>query len=267
MRRFLTPLGALCAVATVTSLSSCSTFEQRDVAASVNGHEITFEQLGELAGDSTSASVLREVLSLWVGISLQTDGDVDLTSPDGLDTARNEAVLRLAEEVRGTAKEEYELGIDGADRLCARILTLAATDDADAILEELRDGRDFVDAVQQYSVSESLKGTGGLILDENGVNCVDAATFAQGLAAILESIVAAAPEVGEPTLVEYGDASAPGTLILLLRPYDDLEGADLAEVEHVAVGDAVAASYENADVFVNPRLGRWDASTNNVVEG
>ena len=65
MRRLVKPLGALLTVAAFASLSSCSTFDRHDVAASVNGHDLTFEQLDALT-NSASASVQRETIKTWL---------------------------------------------------------------------------------------------------------------------------------------------------------------------------------------------------------
>lgn len=264
MRRFITPLGALLTVAAAASLSSCNTFERHDLAASVNGHELTFEQLDELTDGSTSASVQRDTISQWVQLAAVTEGPLDSSSAETLNAAAAGLGPSLLPEGDGPAKETYEQGVTVSDVVCLTAFQIETADDADAIIEGITDGESFAAAAAEFSVSDDLAQSGGLITDDSGNNCMPTSSLPLNelyVAALTE----ADPAVGDTVLIEFGDVDPQARVITRLRPYDELTTDDLVTVEHAAVFEAFQRIIAEADVFVNTRFGRWDATSASVV--
>jgi hypothetical protein len=68
--------------------------------------------------------------------------------------------------------------------------------------------------------------------------------------------------VGQPIAADLGTFAA----VLLLRPYDELSLAARANVAAAGASDEqVAVSLANANIYVDPRYGRWDPTTLSVV--
>lgn len=264
MRRFITPLGALLTIAAAASLSSCNTFERHDIAASVNGHELTFEQLDQLTDGSTSASVQRDTITQWVQLAAATDGPLDSNSADALNAAAAGLGPGLLPEGDGPAKATYEQGVTVSDVVCLTAFQIETADDADAIIEGITDADSFAAAAAEFSMSDDLAQSGGLITDDSGTNCMPLGSLPlneQFVAALVE----ADPRVGDAVLIEFGDIDPKARVITRLRAYDELSTDDLVTVEHTAVFEAFQRIIAEAHVFVNTRLGRWDATTASVV--
>ena len=264
MRRLIKPLGALLTVAAATSLSSCNTFDRHDVAASVNGHELTFEQLDSLIDGTTSASVQRDTLTQWVQLAAVTDGPLDSGTAESLNAAAAGLGESLLPEGDGPAKSTYEQGITVSDVVCVTAFQIESSDDADAIMEEITDADSFAAAAAEFSVSEDLAQTGGLITDDSGKNCLPPTSLPLN-ELFIAALIEADPPVGAAVLIEFGDTDPRARVITRLRPYDELTTADRVTVEHTAVFEAFQRTVASAEVYVNPRLGHWDPTSVSVV--
>jgi hypothetical protein len=264
MRRLIKPLGALLTVAAIASLSSCSTFDRNNVAATVNGHELTFEQLDNLTNSSTSASVQRETLSKWVQVAAATQGPLDASSADAISAADLALPVLLLPEGDGPAKATYDQGMTVSDIACVMLFPIESSVDPQAIIASITDADSFATAAKKYSIQKDLADSGGMLLNAQGVNCASSASVTRNQA-FNAALLAADPKVGDATLVEFGTTTPQAMVIVRLRPYAELAPIDRAIVEHTAVSDAMLRIVTAAHVYVNPRLGRWDAATATVV--
>lgn len=263
MRRTVTV--SLLALATTFAASGCSTFQDRDVAARVNGHELTFEQLDTLTGGSTSGSAVRKAIESWVQVGAVVPADVSISTEDELNAASGDALNSLVQQYSEAGRAGYDKGFDGAALLCLAAIPLEASVDADAVLAEIADGKSFADAAAQYSANADYAATGGVIYDQQGRNCMDPDTFAQVFSIIIEPLKTASPAPGEVVLIEYGDTTPKARAIAMLRPYDSLTLDEQAQLSRDEIGAALQAVYAEAEVYVNPRIGRWDVATATVV--
>ncbi len=263
MRRLVKPLGALLTVAAFASLSSCSTFDRHDVAASVNGHDLTFEQLDALT-NSASASVQRETIKTWLQFAAVTGGPTDASSADALDAATAEVLGDLGGMHEEEARARYEKGLAGSPYACLGAILIEASTDEQEVISKIDGGMSLADAAEQYSADPQLAATGGAVYADSTdptTSCIPTADFTQGFApAVVEPLTTA--DVGEPVYAELSDGAR---VILVLRAFAELTtderqllAKDFAELELTRI-------LTTADVYVNPRLGRWDASTATVV--
>ena len=248
MRRLITPLGALLSVAALSTLSSCSTFDRHDVAATVNGHELTFEQLDVLSDGSTSASLQRQTLSNWIRIAAPTEGPLDITSTDQFDAAW-QTMLESIAPADGAAKDAYEQGVNVSEVVCLMAFQIETATDADAVLAEIDDAESFAATATEFSISQDH---------------VEGCATTSSLAFIAE-LSEADPAVGDAVLIEVAGTTPASRLIVRITPYSELSDADRLEVDRSSVTEIVVDIVTKADVYVNPRLGRWDAATATVV--
>ncbi len=271
MRSPRAPLCALLTVAAAGVLSSCATFESRDVAASVNGHEITFEQLATLADDSTSASLLRSRLEVWVRTVAAIDSDAELLTEQAMQQAFDVAASALLAENGEQWREQYELGLDGAEYICVGAIPLTASTDPAEVLAELRAGTSWAAAAEQYSSDPLLAASGGVLYDDfqsaDPQGCVPSGSFAATYPTVAAVIADEQLRVGVPEAVELATESEPLDLVMVLRSWDDLADDERFTASTTGWQQLFLTRVEQADVYINPRIGRWDAPTMAVVAG
>lgn len=254
-RRVVLATGVLLAAAT---LSSCSTFSRSDIAAEVDGVQLSRTELSVLTGGSTNGDEARQVIGDWLRLAV-LGGDVKgVTSADDLAKRRDDAIQALTEPFIEDGRPAYEQGLDGSPLLCIGAIPLAAGTDTAPVLAELDAGMAWAEAAQKHSNDPNFASNGGLVLDQNGNNCLSPDGFNPDLITTLRS---AGAEVGKPVAVDVGNAPA----IVLLRPFDDLSTTDKASF----VSDKVAAELTErlgaVDIHVNSRYGRWDKASVSVL--
>jgi len=262
MRRLTTTLGLLGVLAAVGTLSSCSTFDRNDVAAEVNGTELTFDVLDDLAGHSTDAGVIRAALTNWVQLMAASDGTVVISSQADLDTQRQAILDGLLAEHGGGGRTNYELGLDGAAYFCLAAIPLADTTDPADVIDEIEGGLAIATAAERYSSVETLAAAGGVVADNQGTECFDPDTFGQYFADVLAALVEADAQVGIPVSVDDGGGSQ---IILVLRPFDDLSGSNQLLIEQASLAPVLFDLFTTADVWVSSRFGSWNAETAEIV--
>jgi hypothetical protein len=255
IRRIVLAGGALVAAA---SLSSCTTVSRSDAAAEVNGEELTRSELNTLTGNSTDGDTVRVSITNWLAVAA-LGGDVSgITGPDDLTERRKAAVTQLAEPYMDEARATYEKGVAGSPVLCLGAIPVGANGDPAAVIAELKGGASLADTVTKYAGDSSLAQTGGLVLDQDGKNCLDPSGFNPDLLTAL-SDAGAAP--GNPVVVDLGS----GPVVVVLRPFDDLDTVDKAGLVVDKVNAAGREAIATTDIYVNPRFGRWDAESVAVV--
>lgn len=140
--------------------------------------------------------------------------------------------------------------------MCLAAITLATIEEANDVLATVQSGTPFADAARQFSTG-STRDSGGIATDPDGNECLATANVLPEVTAAL----ADAP-VGQMIAADLGTFSA----VLMLRPYDDL----LLESRSLIAGTLVSqeqldAIVDAADIYVDPRYGRWDPATGSVV--
>lgn len=257
MRRLALPLGALVAA---VSFSSCSSVDHANVAAVVNGHELTNDQLSDLAEGSTNGDAIRELVKKWIEVVAVTGDASGIATAADLDSRKAGALTDLLAEFSDETRASYERGLDGSPLLCLSAIPLDTTVQASQVLAELASGTTFADAAKQYSSDDTLAGNGGVVTSADGVECLAADKFNTELLSLLSE---AGAKVGTPVSVVLQSQE----LIVMLRPFDELtlSEAEMLQLGAEDVGAELTSRYESADISVDRRLGTWDAATGQVL--
>ncbi len=256
-RRLTLSIGALLAAAT---LSSCGAAGTSDVVATVDGHELTVDQLEALAA-STAGTDVRSALTAWTQIAAVSDDIGEVNSTADLDAARDRALDALLAEVGAKGRADYEQGLAGSPYLCLAAITLGTETLGADVVAELQAGTTFAEAAEKYSTTAVLASSGGVLANSSGATCLDTATFEQSFPGIITVLNDAQATVGSPVVVS--DAS--GELVLLLRGWDDLTTDEQRVLSQLELGEALTGQIDEADVSIHPRYGLWDRETRSVV--
>ena len=141
--------------------------------------------------------------------------------------------------------------------ICLAAITVASIDDANSVLTTLQSGTSFADAARQFSTDAAIKEAGGVVKDANGNECLDPTTVNPAVTAALNDTA-----VGQPIAADLGTFSA----VLLMRPYDELLPESQTSIARASVTQAqLNAIVDGADIYVDPRYGRWDPASGSVV--
>lgn len=253
MRRLTFFAGALVAAASLSSLSSCATFDNADTVANVNGQELTLGQLQLLTDGSTAGDTTRQAITKWVQASLVTDTS-NLQSATDLDERTQAASTSMFAEFEDEARAEYEKGIDGP-LLCFAVIPIAADVDPAAVLAEWSAGATFAELLQTYSLDAALVESGGIVEGSECLAPVDTNTE------LLLSLVESGVKVGTPVAITFSEQP----FIFLLRPFDELSTEVKTQLAAPAFQAAVRELLTSAEVSVDSRYGAWDSATGSVV--
>jgi hypothetical protein len=255
IRRIILAGGALVAIA---SLSSCTTVSRGDAAAEVNGEELSRQELAVLTGDSKDGNAQRLSITQWLSVAV-LGGDVsNITGPDDLAQRRTDAIDELSAPYMEEARTLYDQGAAGSPILCLGAIPLAQDTDPQTVLDELAGGATLADTAAKYSADPTLAQSGGLVVNEDGENCLDRPGFNPDLITLLTE-AGAVPAT--PTVVDLGS----GPVVIVLRPFDELDQNQKAQIVIDKVGTDVRQRLQSTEIYVNPRFGRWDAEAVSVV--
>ncbi len=218
--------------------AGCSTFSDSDVVARVNDVELTSDefdaQLSELGvtGDEVvPLDPVRAELTRWI-----------------------QQQLVPADEIAAI----YDAGAAEAGVVCVSAIVVADQETADAALDDIESGTDFVEVFQRDNLDQSLTSTNGAI------PCISAADL-EGNAGTPFIDVAATLSADNPTgtAVLLDDAGAEvASVVLVFRSFDELDSVDAEQVTSLI---DVTEFTADADVFVDSRYGTFDAATATVV--
>jgi hypothetical protein len=240
-RRFSLVL-SVAAIATLTS--ACSTFSDSENIARVDDATLTGDdletQLTDLSVPTDQAlpgDAVRAQITTWILEELASS-----------DTAPSDEELAT----------RYDAGFDSSGVVCANGIVVADEDAAFRVAGELEGGADFGELLVTENLDDALTEAGG------NVGCVTNQILAQApdvefirVASTLspEVPVAYAPLV-DPTGVEFA------WVVVNFREFAALEPADL---ELLSTTITSADRLAEADIFVDPRYGTFDATTGQVV--
>jgi hypothetical protein len=240
--------------------TSCSTFDRASSVAQVADAKLSRTDLAALTGDSAGAGdKSRAAITQWITLGLLGGDTSGVTSAADLTARLGKAEVAVAAPFMGSAKEQYDKGLDGSPVLCLRAIPLAATNTPETVLAEINGGTSFADAATKYSADATLAQSGGVVPgDTNGSECLAPKTLNADL---LKLLVDAKAVVGTPLTVDFSGTK----IIFLLRPFDELPEINKDSLVATEIQAAVTKQIAAAKIYVNPQYGKWDTSTLNVV--
>ncbi len=260
-RRSTAPVIASALVALI-SLTSCSTFNRNDMAAKVGDRSVSAKEVEALAatgGTAAAGDALRQELTTWIRVAVleRSSGTAEPATPSttgDLDARLTKAIAAIG---RDGARAAYETGTGGSPLICLAAITVASIDDANNVLTTLQSGTSFADAARQFSTDAVIKEAGGVVKDANGNECLDPTTVNPAVTAALKDAA-----VGQPIAADLDTFSA----VLMLRPYDELLPESQISIASASVTqEQLNAIVDAADIYVDPRYGRWDPASGSVV--
>jgi hypothetical protein len=250
------------ALVALTSLTACSTFNRNDMAAQVGDRSVSSKQLEALAatgGTAAAGDALRQELTTWIRVAVleTSSGTAAPATPSttgDLDARLTEAIAAIG---RDSARAAYETGTGGSPLICLAAITVGSIDEANSVLTTLQSGTSFADAARQFSTDATIKEAGGVVKDTNGNECLDPTTVNPAVTAALKGT-----PVGQPIAADLDTFSA----VLMMRPYDELLPESQNSIASASVTqEQLSAIVDAANIYVDPRYGRWDPASGSVV--
>ncbi len=264
----------LLACATIVAafaMSACQPVESGDRVATVNGKDISEQELRDfievVASATTSTSVAPgETAPARPTVAETQKGLTDLirarilgadTSVADTEQALAAAVAALPPASAEDAKALYERGPAVSQFVCLGILDAADKATSQEAAEAINNGMSLAEAVAKYSSNQDVQDAGGIVRDKNGVECVPTSTIGSSdLAAGVQALEAV--PVGQAISMDIQGTP----VVFLLRPFDELESTMQATIAKSLATEQV---FESAQVDVDSTYGRWDAATASVV--
>jgi hypothetical protein len=276
--RRLIPLAV--AVASLGSLSACTTFSDDNVVARVDDAELTNDDFAEIVrsvegeeatfapiNDDTRNDDATDIIRNWivdqiVRDDLEANGievpepSTELTSA-AIEANFTEAAGLWQQQPAPTISDEdvraqYERGPVASSMICPAYIIVESAELADDIAAQLADGSvTFAEAAAANSIDQATAGTGGAI------PCDDTRNFFNQFQAVPELVDAVfETEIGEVTEpLNVGEVY----VLFRLRPWEELEPGELDPIL-TSVPTRFDFLSREYDVYVDPRFGSFDGS-------
>jgi hypothetical protein len=233
-------------VAAVAALTAgCATFSDSGNVARVGDATLTNDdfqaQLTELGAPSDQllpADAVRAQITTWIQEQVAADDSA------GVDADEAAAL--------------YDAGVESGGTICISGIVVETEETANRVADELVAGADFADLLAAENLDPSLGDAGGdigCITRDQLTEAVDV-EFVQVAAGLSADDPIAVSPLFDPEGNEFA------WVVLSFRPFAELTPAD-AETVTAAIDSAVRLA--NADVFVDPRYGTFDAATGQVI--
>ncbi len=246
MRRVNRRLSLVLSVAAFAALTTgCATFSDSNNVARVGDATLTSDefqtQLTELGAPSDQlvpAEALRAQITTWIQEQVAADAGDELG----------------ADEVA----QRYNAGIDASGTVCTNGIVVEEQDTATRVADELTAGADFATLLAAENLDPSLGEAGG------DIGCITNDQVAEASDVEFVQVVAALsadnPVDTAPLFDQLGNEFA--WVVLEFRAFDALSPTD---ADTVTTTIEAAARLADADVYVDPRYGTFDAASGQVV--
>jgi len=270
-----------CALVATATLASCSTFSDNDAVARVGDVELSRDDVDVLLdleepatpATDTDGSVLpqptavsgdemRSALTKWIRVALletKVDArtDDEIASPTDLDSRLSQGQSDFAMATGDAGRTAYEQGVNGSETVCLAAIPVDNADAVTEVMDAINGGMSFADAAAQYSTDPDLAKNGGVILGSDGGECLPKDNLNTQIVDALDG-----KAVGTPVPVTLDTFSA----VIELRPYDEIGDDAKRLIARAAIPeDAFVSLIADADVYVDPYYGYWDAATASVL--
>jgi hypothetical protein len=240
--------------------SSCSTFDRSSSVAEIGSKKLSRADLALLTGnDAGAGDKTRVAITQWLTLGVLGGEVAGITSTDDLKARLSKAETTIAAPFMGTAKAQYDKGLDGSPILCLRAIPLAATNTPDTVLAAIAGGTSFADAATKYSADPTLAQSGGIVPgDTQGSECLAPGTLNADL---LKALTDAKAVVGTPITVDFKATK----IVFLLRAFEEIPEINKDSLVGTEIQAAVSKQIAAAKIYVNPQYGKWDPKALNVV--
>jgi hypothetical protein len=264
LTRRVSVAGIACGTLLFTIVASgCSSLNRNNDAARVEGHTLGRDEIGALVGNTDpvqDGAAVRVGITKWVRVELleQTTGTADpaVASTANLDARLAAGLTALAAETPDAGRDVYTSGPAVSGVVCLGAIPVDPPEVADSVLADLAGGMSWADAATKYSSDAGLASGGGVVLDQDGKECIAAAKVNP---TILDPIVAAG--IDTPLAVNLGATTA----VVKIRSYDELSGDAQLELARTAMNvTRLPALLATADVYIDPLYGVWNPATAEV---
>jgi hypothetical protein len=246
VRRVNRRLSLVLSVAAVAALTAgCSTFSDSSNVARVGDATLTDDdfqaQLTELGAPSDQllpADAVRAEIATWIQEQVAADDSA------GVDADEAAAL--------------YDAGIESSGTICISGIVVETEDTANRVADELVAGADFAELLAAENLDPSLGDAGG------DIGCITSDQLAEAVDVEFVQVAAglsADDPVGVSPLFDT-EGTEFAWVVLAFRTFAELTPAD-ADTVTAAIDSA--ARLANADVYVDPRYGTFDAATGQVV--
>lgn len=236
---------ALSVTAIAALTTGCATFSDSSNVARVGDATLTDDEfqeqlleLGAPADQLLPAEAVRAQITEWIQEQVAA-GDAAAVDPD-------------------EAAALYDAGFESSGIVCINGIVVDAEDTATRVVDELLGGGDFAALLEAENLDPSLGEAGG------DVGCLTNDQIAEAgdvpFVEVAAQLSADDPVDSSALFDQLGNEFA--WVVLEFRSFDDLAPADADTVTAVL---GTAARLAEADVFVSPRYGTFDATSGQVV--
>jgi hypothetical protein len=236
---------ALSVTAVAALTTGCATFSDSSNVARVGDATLTNDefqaQLLELGAPDDQllpAEALRAEITTWI------QEQVAATDADGLSPEE--------------AAELYDAGLESGGTVCINGIVVEDQDTATGVADDLADGGDFGALLETENLDPSLGEVDG------DVGCLTSDQIAGAgdvpFVEVAASLSADNPVASSALFDQLGNEFA--WVVLQFRTFDELSPAD---ADAVTATLDTAAQLADADVYVSPRYGTFDATSGQVV--
>ncbi|MFM2078588.1 MAG: hypothetical protein RJA49_2478 [Actinomycetota bacterium] len=242
----------------VAALSSCSTSaSSNNTVAKADGQELTQTQLTSLTAGDNNGDAARKTIGQWLQVAA-VGGDLSaVVSISDLQKAGQKAATEMAAPFLPGAGDLYAKGLDGSPTVCLGAIPVAATTDPQEVIDAMTAGMTLADAATKYSADPAQATSGGIVADANGNTCLPTPLNTD----ITDQMTKAGAVPGKPVVLQLASSKA----IVVIRPFEDLSQQEQVSIVQNDVAKEFSKRLTAAEVYVNPRYGRWDAATGTVV--
>jgi hypothetical protein len=229
----------LAAIALVAAAATgCATFTDDNIVARVGDAELTSDQLVALMTEVPDQSGVS-------GTQVEDRAPAELAR-----FAISNWITLRGLDASGVLDRVHE-GLTSINMACLKVMQPSDSLQAQAILDRLEGGEDW-DAVLAAEVPEAV--------DRDRVQCLDVSTLPPSLAESLGGLSSTSPY----RIVEDGGQS----IVISVQADDELMGQEMLQALQTIEPDTVAKIFidlQDADVYVDPRYGSFDARRLSVV--
>lgn len=205
-------------------------------AANEGGRPVTDADRAAVAGSLADEKLTPAYLALVVEFQAAQNALLEIGAPN--------------------AQQSYDAGIAASGVACVSHILVETEQEAADVVEQLADGADFAELASTASTDPGSAAAGGVLGE-----CTAAQQFQdQFIPEFVDGALAATP--GEPTDPIKSEF---GYHIILVRPWTEVATEATRIIGQAGVEERVRSVLAEAEISVDPSIGRWSTAQNAVV--